>query len=82
MKVYIYIIAILVRVRGIENNVYETKEYIVYEIYLPRGKDKEERLVTTKIVLREIYLVDDLVASILIENDVLVLEEINLLFSK
>ena len=82
LEVYIYTIAIPVRIRGIRNNVYETKKYIVYEIYLPKGKDKEERLVTAKIALREIYLVDDLAVGILIRNNVLVPEGIDLLFLK
>ena len=82
LEVYIYTIAIPVRIRGIRNNVYEIKEYIVYEIYLSKGKDKEGRLITAKIALREIYLVDDLAAGILIRNNVLVPEEIDLLFLK
>ena len=82
LEVYIYIIAISVRVWGIRNDIYETKEYIVYEIYLSKGKDKKERLVIVKIALREIYLVDDLAVGILIRNNILVLEGINLLFLK
>ena len=65
-----------------ENDVHETKEYIVHEIYLHEGKDKQGWLVTAKTALRENHLVDDLAAGMLVENDVLVPEGIDLLFSK
>ena len=62
--------------------VHETNKYILHKIYLPDGKNKDGRLITTKTALREIYLVDKLAASILLGNDILVPEEIDLLFSK
>ena len=68
--------------RGIENDIYKTNKYILYEIYLFNKKNKNERVIIIKITLREIYLVNKLVADILLRNDILVLKEINLLFSK
>ena len=68
--------------REIKNNIYETNKYILYEIYLFNEKNKNERVITIKTTLREIYLVNKLVADMLLKNDILVLEEIDLLFSK
>ena len=68
--------------REIENNIYEINEYIIYKIYLFNGKNKNERDVTIKTARREIYLIDKLAADILLKNDILILEEIDLLFSK
>ncbi len=81
-QVYVYTMAFPARVRGIGNNVHKTSEYIIQEIFFSRGKDKEGRPATARTALREIYLVDGLAAGMLIENDVLVPEGINLLFSK
>ena len=81
-NVYIHTIAVPARVRGIENDIYKTSEYIIHEIYLPDSTDKDDKIVIAKTTMREIYLVDSLAADILIGNDVLVSEEINLLFSK
>ena len=77
-----HLMAILARVRGIENDIHETNEYIIYEIYLLNKKNTNERVVTIKTTRREIYLVNKLAADMLLENDILVLEEIDLLFSK
>ncbi len=74
--------AVPARVRGIGNDVHETDEYIVQEIYFPGGKDKDGNKVTAKTARREIHLVDGLGAGMLIGNDVLVPEGIDLLFSK
>ena len=68
--------------REIENNIYEINEYIIYEIYLSNGKDKNEYIIIAKTISREIYLINELAIDILLENDILVLEEINLLFLK
>ena len=68
--------------RGIENDIYEINKYIIYEIYLSDEKNKNERVITVKTALREIHLVDELAADMLLRNDILVLEGIDLLFSK
>ena len=68
--------------RGIENDIYEINKYIIYKIYLFNEKNKNERVIIIKITLREIYLVNKLVVDMLLRNDILVLEEINLLFLK
>ena len=81
-NVYIHTIAVPTRVRGIGNDIYETSEYIIHEIYLPDSTDKDSKIVTAKTTMREIHLVDSLAAGMLIENDVLVPKGINLLFSK
>ena len=72
----------LARVREIKNNIYETNKYILYEIYLFNEKNKNERIITIKTALKEIYLVNKLAADILLRNDILVSKEIDLLFSK
>ena len=77
-----HLMTVPARVRGIENDIHETNEYIIHEIYLPDGKDKDERAVTAKTTPREIHLVDGLAADMLLRNDILVPEEIDLLFSK
>ena len=68
--------------REIKNDIYEINEYIIYEIYLSNEKNKNKRIVTVKIISREIYLVNKLVVDILLRNNILILKEINLLFSK
>ena len=68
--------------REIKNNIYEINEYIIYEIYLSNEKNKNERIIIVKITLKEIYLVNKLVIDILLKNDILILKEINFLFSK
>ena len=72
----------LARVRGIENDIYKTNKYILYKIYLFNEKNKNRRVITVKTTLREIYLVNGLVVDMLLRNDILILEEIDLLFSK
>ena len=68
--------------REIKNDIYEINEYIIYKIYLSNEKNKNERVVIIKTISREIYLIDELVVDILLENDILVSKEINLLFLK
>ena len=68
--------------REIKNDIHEINKYIIYKIYLFHEKNKNERIIIIKIILREIYLVKKLVVDILLRNDILVLEEINLLFLK
>ena len=68
--------------REIKNNIYEINKYIIYKIYLSNKKNKNKYIVTIKTISREIYLVNKLVVDILLKNDILVLEEINLLFLK
>ena len=68
--------------REIKNDIYEINKYIIYKIYLFNEKNKNERVITIKIILREIYLVNKLVIDILLRNNILILKEINLLFSK
>ena len=66
--------------REIKNNIYEINKYIIYKIYLFNKKNKNKRIIIIKITLRDFYLVDKLVVDILLENNILVLKEINLLF--
>ena len=68
--------------RGIKNDIYEINKYIIYKIYLFNKKNTNEYIVIIKITRREIYLVNKLVVDILLKNDILILEEINLLFLK
>ena len=68
--------------REIKNNIYEINKYIIYKIYLFNEKNKNEYIIIVKITLREIYLIDELVIDIWLKNDILILEEINLLFLK
>ena len=68
--------------REIKNDIYEINKYIIYEIYLFDEKNKNEYIVTVKTIPREIYLINELAADILLRNDILVLKEINLLFLK
>ena len=68
--------------REIKNDIYEINKYIIYKIYLSNKKNKNERVVIIKTISKEIYLVNKLVINILLKNDILVLEEINLLFLK
>ena len=68
--------------REIKNDIYEINKYIIYEIYLSNKKNKNERIVIIKTISREIYLVNKLAVDILLRNNILILEEINLLFSK
>ena len=82
LNIYIYLIIILTRVREIKNNIYKINKYIIYKIYLFNEKNKNEYLIIIKITLREIYLINKLVIDILLKNNILVLKEINLLFSK
>ena len=71
---------ILARIRKIENNIYKINKYIIYKIYLSNEKNKNERIVTIKIILREIYLINKLVVDILLRNNILILKKINFYF--
>ena len=73
---------ILARVREIENDIYKINKYIIYKIYLFNKKNKNKYIIIIKIILREIYLVNELVVNILLENDILILKKIDLLFFK
>ena len=79
---YTYLITMLARVRKIENDIHEINKYIIYKIYLSDKKNKNEYIITIKIILKEIYLVNKLVVDILLRNNILILKEIDLLFSK
>ena len=79
---YTYLIIILTRIREIKNDIYKINKYIIYKIYLSNEKNKNKRIIIVKITLKEIYLVNKLVVNILLKNDILILKEINLLFSK
>ena len=68
--------------REIENDIYEINKYIIYKIYLSDEKNKNKYIVIIKIILRKIYLINKLVIDILLKNNILILEEINLLFLK
>ena len=68
--------------REIKNNIYKINKYIIYKIYLSDEKNKNKYIVIIKMTLREIYLVNKLVADILLRNNILILKEINLLFLK
>ena len=68
--------------REIKNNIHEINEYIIYKIYLSDEKNKNKRIIIIKTILRKIYLIDKLVIDILLKNDILILEEVNLLFLK
>jgi len=61
-------IALLLSIRGIGSNRYNTSKFIVTLIYLPRKKDNEEVL---RIVRRELYIIDSLRAYILIGNNII-----------
>ena len=68
--------------REIKNNIYEINKYIIYKIYLFNKRNKNKRIIIIKITRREIYLINKLVVDILLRNNILVLKEINCLFSK
>ena len=64
-------IALLLRIKGLGLLIYNTDEYILVLIFIPTVKDGVPILYR---ILREIYLVDNLKAYILIENDIIGLE--------
>ena len=68
--------------REIKNDIYEINKYIIYKIYLFDEKNKNKRVIIIKTILKEIYLVNKLVVNILLKNNILILKEIDLLFSK
>ena len=56
------------KVRGVGTNRHETNEFVVIPIYLPGQKDGQEVLACVR---RELHLVDDLRAHMLIGNDII-----------
>ena len=64
-------IALLLRIKGLGLLIYNTDKYILVLIFIPIIKDGVPILYR---ILREIYLVDNLKAYILIENDIIGLE--------
>ena len=74
-------IATSVEVAGISADKYRTDEYIIASIYIPR-KTTNSSTATAKLTPREIYIIDNLRANILIRMDIITLEGINILASK
>ena len=68
--------------REIKNDIYEINKYIIYKIYLFNKKNKDKYIIIIKTILREIYLINNLLIDILLKNDILILKEVNLLFLK
>ena len=63
------------KVRGVGTNKHETSEYVTIPIYLP-GKTTEENKDVLACLRRELDLVEDLRAKMLIGNDIIAPEEI------
>ena len=57
----------VLRIKGLSIAIYNINDYILILIYLPRIKDGIKVLYR---IIREIYLVDNLKAYILIRNDI------------
>ena len=74
-------IAILVEVLGISLDKHRTDEYIITPIYI-LGKAKNETIATAKLAPREIHIVDNLRANILIGMDIITSKGIDILTSK
>ena len=68
-----------ISVRGIGANKHQTDEYVVLPIYLPGKKQNED--VMAMISPREIHIVDQLKAQMLVGNDILQPEKIDILTS-
>ena len=66
---------------GISADKHRTDEYIIASIYIPR-KTTNGSTATAKLAPREIYIIDNLRANILIGMDIITLEGINILASK
>ena len=73
--------AILVEVLGISLDKHRTDEYIITPIYIS-GKAKNETTATAKLAPREIHIVDNLRANILIGIDIITPKGIDILASK
>ena len=73
--------AILVEVLGISLDKHRTDEYIITPIYIP-GKAKNGTIVTAKLAPREIYIVDNLRANMLIGMDIITSKGIDILAFK
>ena len=69
-------IASPIRVRGLGSNVHETSEYIVTPLYFPGTE------ATAILAPREIHIVDNLKANILVGMDIMVPEQIDILASQ
>jgi len=80
-RTHIRTIATLLEVTGIGKDKYKTAEYIITPLFL-LGRNKLDYKVITKTAPREIYLVDDLRANILIRIDVITPEGIDILASR
>ena len=57
------------RVRGVRSNHYETSEYVTQKIYLPATDDDGNSILVC--LYRELYIVDNLRAKMLIGNDII-----------
>ena len=71
-KIEIHSMTTSLRMREIEAIIHETNEYIKILIYMSNVKNDKQVLTCIE---REIYLIDDLKANLLIENDFLRFEE-------
>jgi len=80
-RTHIRTIATLLEVTGIKKDKYKIAEYIITPLFL-LGRNKLGYKVITKTTPREIYLVDNLRANILIRIDVITPKEIDILASR
>ena len=64
------------KVRGLGSSSHAAGDYVELDLYLPADHDR------TAVIRREIHVVDDLKANILIGTDILVPEQINMLLSQ
>ena len=70
-----------ITVRGLGSSRHQTDEYVILSIYLP-GKTKDGQEVTAKTAPREIHLVDELKAKMLVGMDIMKPEGIDILSSR
>jgi len=80
-RTYIRTIATLLEVTDIRKDKYKTAKYIITPLFL-LGRNKLDYKVITKTAPREIYLVDNLRANILIRIDVMTPKGIDILASR
>jgi len=80
-RTYIRTIAILFKVISIEKDKYKIAKYIITPLFL-LGRNKLDYKVITKTTPKEIYLVDNLRANILIRIDVITPKGIDILASR
>jgi len=78
-KVQIHKMATLINVRGIGANKHQTNEYVILLIYLPSRCAKEEVIAITS--PREIHIINQLRAQMLIGNNILQPKKIDILTS-